>query len=112
MDWKVFFEVILFITKIGLIAFIGYLIFQYRVKKSTNEHQENLLEKRLNHEKEMIKLRHDHEKEKAMTLNKNIIINYKHEIIKEFVKDGKTSSEHIENLSAILKLYNPENQQS
>ncbi len=89
-----------------------YVGLHYLMKSCKLILENKRFKRRLAHEKEMIKLRHDQEKEKAMTLNKNTIINYKHEIIKEFVKDGKTSSEHIENLSAILKLYNPENQQS
>ncbi len=115
MDWKVVLEIILVITRIGLLAFIGYLIFQYWVQKLNNKHQEKLLEKRHSHEKEMIKLRNEQEQEKEkenkLPVKNNTVIDYKHEIIKQFVKNGKTSNEHIENLSAILKLYNSENQQ-
>ncbi len=109
MDWKI---IACSLIIAGFVAFVCYQLFRFKTQKIKLEHQEKILKMRQDHEKEMIKLRHDQEKEKAMTLNKNTIINYKHEIIKEFVKDGKTSSEHIENLSAILKLYNPENQQS
>ena len=108
MDWKI---IACSLIIAGFVAFVCYQLFRFKTQKIKLEHQEKILKMRQDHEKEMIKLRHDQEKEKAMTLNKNTIINYKHKIIKEFVKHGKTSSEHIENLSAVLKLYNPENQQ-
>ena len=110
MDWKI---IACTLIIAGFVAFICYQLFRFKTQKIKLEHQEKILKMRQDHEKEMIKLRHDQEKDNSSSgSEENKITNYKHEIIKEFVKNGKTSSEHIENLSAVLKLYNPENQQS